>query len=360
MFAGNFGLGLGLATLNAGSNDGTLISAAGSANPVIQSFATGGNSPVSGFVGDFNGFADLVVANNGDGHLALVLGGSGGLSLSQSLSNPAAPNPTSVSFGGFADNVLSFYVSTSGREAALEMAFNLDGAGAIAGPGSAPSLGPSSPGVTIVQVSQLGGSSGSVLDLIANLITLTVLPENLESELESAGSGTTLLAAFSPGGPTGSGQGLSQSSSKNDDGNGDADVKDQGSTTEPAAAGPANAAIDCLAPWARFVVGLDDAWHELRARLAESERVRVGPARNRERCSHRCATRPVPAIFRTHSQARSISAWHEIRLRFARRHQTSSSLQDEWAYDYANERSPENHAGGPHARLVPSPLALGP
>ena len=94
LFLGNFnGLGLGLATLNAGSNDGTLISNAGSANPVIQSFATGGNSPIAGFAGDFNGngFTDLVVGNNGDGNLALLLGGSGGLSLSQSLSNPAAP-----------------------------------------------------------------------------------------------------------------------------------------------------------------------------------------------------------------------------------------------------------------------------
>src|SRR5579863_2869505 len=40
LFLGNFnGQGLGLATLNAGSNDGTLISNSGSANPVIQSFA---------------------------------------------------------------------------------------------------------------------------------------------------------------------------------------------------------------------------------------------------------------------------------------------------------------------------------
>ena len=73
-----------MATLNAGSNDGTLISGLGSANPVIQSFPTGGDSPTTGFAGDFtgDGFTDLVVGNNGDGHLALLLGGPGGLSLS--------------------------------------------------------------------------------------------------------------------------------------------------------------------------------------------------------------------------------------------------------------------------------------
>ena len=77
LFLGDFnGLGQGLATLNAGSNDGTLISGLGSASPVTQSFATGGDSPTTGFAGDFtgDGFTDLVVGNNGDGHLALLDG----------------------------------------------------------------------------------------------------------------------------------------------------------------------------------------------------------------------------------------------------------------------------------------------
>ena len=129
LFLGNFnGLGQGLATLNAGSNDGTLISGIGSANPVTQSFPTGGDSPTTGFAGDFtgNGFTDLVVGNNGDGHLALLLGGSGGLSLSQTLISAEAPNPTGLSFAGVSDGLLSFYVSTAGREAAMNLAFNLE------------------------------------------------------------------------------------------------------------------------------------------------------------------------------------------------------------------------------------------
>src|SRR5262249_8598671 len=87
LFLGNFGggSGLGLATLNAGSNNGTLITGTGSANPVFQTFPTGGNAPTSGFAGDFtgDGYTDLVVGNNGDGHVALLLGGAGGLSLAQ-------------------------------------------------------------------------------------------------------------------------------------------------------------------------------------------------------------------------------------------------------------------------------------
>ena len=80
-WATSAGSGLGLATLNAGSNDGTLITGLGSASPLTQTFATGGDRPTTGFAGDFNGngFTDLVVGNNGDGHLALLLGGAGGL-----------------------------------------------------------------------------------------------------------------------------------------------------------------------------------------------------------------------------------------------------------------------------------------
>src|SRR5262249_45196071 len=48
LFLGNFnGLGQGLATLNSGSNDGTLITGIGLANPVTQSFSTGGDSPTA-------------------------------------------------------------------------------------------------------------------------------------------------------------------------------------------------------------------------------------------------------------------------------------------------------------------------
>ena len=187
LFLGDFnGLGQGLATLNAGSNDGTLISNLGSANPVTQTFPTGGDSPTSGFAGDFtgDGFTDLVVGNNGDGRLALLMGGSGGLSLSQTLVSAEAPNPTSLSFAGVSDGLLSFYVSTAGREAAMDLAFDLDGgAGSEAGLTTvavAPSGGSSLEGVlsqatsgSVQQVSQLLTISGTTLDLAATLLTVS-------------------------------------------------------------------------------------------------------------------------------------------------------------------------------------------
>ncbi len=194
LFLGNFnGLGQGLATLNAGSNDGTLISNLDAANPVTQTFATGGDSPTSGFAGDFtgNGFTDLVVGNNGDGHLALLLGGSGGLSLSQTLVSPEAPNPTSLSFAGVSDGQLSFYVSTAGHEAAMNLAFNLDGDTGGSEPGSpvvaVSPTGESSPSAvlsqattgSVQQVSQLLSLSGTTLDLAATLLTVSVVSGEL-------------------------------------------------------------------------------------------------------------------------------------------------------------------------------------
>jgi hypothetical protein len=271
LFVGNFnGLGQGLATINAGSNDGTLISSLGSPSPRTQTFATGGDSPTSGFAGDFtgNGLNDLVVGNNGDGHLALLMGGSSGLSLSQTLVSPEAPNPTSLSFAGVSDGLLSFYVSTAGREAALSLAFNLEG-GAGVEPGSLP-VAATSTGETSVsavltlaatgsvqQVSQLLSFTGTTLNLAATLLSVSVLPGNFEGESSGAvatagavGLGQPVVQPQVKGGPNGSDP--------------EAGTDDAGAVTgQPAAA---------VAPlWERLSIGLERAWEQARAAIRELE-----------------------------------------------------------------------------------------
>jgi hypothetical protein len=273
LFVGNFnGLGQGLATINAGSNNGTLISSLGSAGPRTQTFATGGDSPTSGFAGDFtgNGFTDLVVGNNGDGHLALLMGGSSGLSLSQTLTSAEAPNPTSLSFAGVSDGLLNFYVSTAGREAAMNLAFNLEG-GAGVEPGSSPvavtSTGETSVSAVLTlattgsvqQVSQLLSFTGTTLNLAATLLSVSVLPGNFEGE---SGGGAVATA-----GAIGLGQPVVQPQGK-----GGPNGSDPEAGTEDAGAATGQpVGSETLPLWERLSIGLERAWEQARAAIRELE-----------------------------------------------------------------------------------------
>ncbi len=288
LFLGNFnGLGQGLATLNSGSNDGTLISGIGSANPVTQSFPTGGDSPTTGFAGDFtgNGFTDLVVGNNGDGHLALLTGGLGGLSLFQTLSSAEVPNPTALSFGGVSDGLLSFYVSTAGHEAATNLTFNLSGGpesgesgGGVPSVVVTPTEG-SSAGVlsqatsgSVQQVSQLLSLSGTTLDLAATLLSVSVV------EIESGG-GTS-----GAGGSTGPGQGSSQANDSS------SDSGDEPSDEAKPDDGVSQTIVERATAWERLVLGLERSWERARAVIlevdgrspaAENRKATVPPATGR-------------------------------------------------------------------------------
>ena len=285
LFLGDFsGKGMQIATLNSGSDTLSVINPSG----VIQTVSAGGVRPVAGFAGNFSdsGFTDLVVADNGDGRFVLFTGGENGLSLSQTFTTEEDPNPTSLSFAGFSDGEISFYASTEGRETASLLAFRLDENGApepvdaLTGEGLAPATEQSaSPALaaatagTFAQVAQLLGKSGSPLDLIATLFTVSVLPGDLEfTSIELAG--VDLIANFTPAAvPTASGQSLGQ--------NGDG--MSEGATQPPPQAVERDAASDStdfspLPLWGRIAIGLDRAWEEVRARLLESERVQPAPA----------------------------------------------------------------------------------
>jgi hypothetical protein len=275
LFLGDFtGSGTQIATLNAGSDTISLIGRRG----VIQTISTGGLLPTSGFAGDFegNGFADLVVGNNADGHIALLLGGPGGLSLSQTLSSPEAPSPTSLSFGGVSDGVLSFYVASAGREAALGLAFDLAG-----GTGAEGTAGPSVPGGplspagalaqaatgTFQQVAQLLSLNGSTLDLAAALFTVAVVPG--ASEGESGGAGPAATAALAPAGVQGVTQGLGRGPDRGGSASPEAADRDEDQAQTWDEPGPER--VDRLPEWARLGMGLDRAWLRVRDAFRESE-----------------------------------------------------------------------------------------
>jgi hypothetical protein len=306
LFLGNFsGSGLGLATLNAGSNNGTLIGNVGSPNPVIQSFPTGGNSPTSGFAGDFtnNGFTDLVVGNNGDGQLALLLGGPSGLSLSQVLSSAEVPNPTALSFAGVSNGLLEFYVSTAGVEAAMNLAFDLNASpesesgGGVASVDVSPSAGLSVGGVlaeltsgSVQQVALLLNLTGTTLDLAATLLTVSVV------ETESSAASAVTASSTSPG----------QSQANGNGGSGESE--DELAENPEGAAPAVQAVVEKMPPWERQSMGFERAWERAREWILEleSQRPTAGDKKpSGQPAVSRPPERPDPATTQRTTDARS-------------------------------------------------------
>jgi hypothetical protein len=272
LFVGNFtGAGTDIAALNGGSNTISLIGPSG----VIETVPAGGLRPSSGFEGDFtdNGFSDLVVGSTGSGVFSLLLGGAGGLTLSQSFTSEAVPSPTSLSFAGVSDGVISFYAASAGREAASLLAFNINQQGNVtvvfAGEGLAAAtiqsagavLASATTGV-FQQVAQLLGQSGSALDLIAPLFTVSVIPVEFETQA-TGGSGVALLANFLPG--TGSAVVQAQTQPRPESSSGGDAVAAQPRQEQAPDGHHDDAPSQPL--WERIATGIDRAWEQLRIDL---------------------------------------------------------------------------------------------
>jgi hypothetical protein len=127
-FVGNFNGQPDLVTVNAGSNDLTFVSGFEGASPLVTTIASGGEDPTTAFAfASSSGFEDLVVGNGGNGVLALFEGGSDGLSLTSTTTEPDLPSPTALVFAGLGGGAVQFYAATEGREAAALVALSLGG-----------------------------------------------------------------------------------------------------------------------------------------------------------------------------------------------------------------------------------------
>ncbi len=119
-FVGNFDRapGLDLVTINAGSNDLSFFSGFGAG----RRFGSGGDTPLAGASGDFNGdgFSDLLVANNGDGVVSLLVGDAGGLALARTFTHADLLHPTALALAT-GDGVVDVYVTAEGRESAIHL-----------------------------------------------------------------------------------------------------------------------------------------------------------------------------------------------------------------------------------------------
>ncbi len=286
-FVGKFDGQTDLVTVNAGSNDLTIISGFEGSNAVVGTIASGGVDPTTAF--DFtadDGFEDLVVGNSGDGELALYEGGDDGLDLVSVESEPDLPDPTDMAFSALTGGEVEFYAATAGREeadlVALSLSIELEtgtgtgsgtsgespsspsavsptgtGEASASSPGSAQPALPGTIAASLASASfQLVALHDSSLPLVATvlMLTLEVEGEGAVSALPETEALGIVASLMSPGISAGQG---SLSATR---GGGSEWGPIEGSE-EPGATGQERSAV--LAPWERFVLGLDEALEEL-------------------------------------------------------------------------------------------------
>ena len=244
LFVGNFDGKPDLVTVNAGSNDLTLISDFLGADPVTSTIASGGIDPVTAFsFSSGTGFDNLVVGNSGDGVLALFEGSEEGLTLTSSETNPDLPSPSALVFAGVAGGQVQFYAATEGREAAALVALSLGGEIA---PPSAADLSPTP------AVAQLVPLQESSLALVGTLLITTLPSSATEVNLGPAETEVATTVSLSTAGPVGPGQGVPAQGRGEETGAGGDETPAQ---PEPAKAG----AEPPAASWQNRVLGTDEA-----------------------------------------------------------------------------------------------------
>jgi len=246
---GNFNGQTDLVTVNAGSNDLTLISGFEGANPTTSTITSGGVEQDTAFAFGSGGFEDLVVGNGGDGALALFEGGPAGLSLTSVENEPNLPDPTALAFSALSGGQVQFYAATAGRESAELVALSLGVESAFISSSTASSA--ANP------VAQLVPLSESSLPLVATVLTLTIAVPGAELNIGLVETETTAVAAFLPGTGVSVGQGLSLEGRGGPGG-------DDGAELDVPGEGVAGAVPAAIAPWQRYVIGQDEALEQFR------------------------------------------------------------------------------------------------
>jgi hypothetical protein len=245
IFTGNFDGKPDLVTVNAGSNDLTLISDFMAAGAVTESISSGGTDPVTAFsFSAGSGFDDLVVGNGGDGVLALFEGSDQGLTLSSSETNPDLPSPSALVYAGLAGGQVQFYGASEGREAAALVALSLGGE-------IAPALAPVAPATpAVAQVVPLQESS---LALVGTFLITTLPSPTAEVNLESAESEVATTVSLATTAPASFGQSVPVQP-RGDEGGGSGEE-----LPVPTQEAKAAAEVPGAPSWQGHVLGTDEA-----------------------------------------------------------------------------------------------------
>jgi hypothetical protein len=243
LFVGNFDGKPDLVTVNAGSNDLTLISDFMSADHVTSTISSGGTDPETAFsFSTSSGFDDLVVGNGGDGVLSLFEGGDQGLTLTSSQTNPDLPSPSAVVYAGLAGGDVQFYAASAGREAAALVALSLGGE-------IAPIASPATPATPVVP--QLIPLQESSVTLVGTLLITTLPSSEAEVILARAETEVAATVSQSSSAPVAPNQSVLVEIRSDETGGGD-EPPAQAQAAKDAAEAPAGF-------WQRHVLGTDEA-----------------------------------------------------------------------------------------------------
>jgi hypothetical protein len=255
IFAGSFtgGSSLDVVALDPGTSEVTLISDLRDGAPTFQSFSTGGFDPVAGFslLGS-DGFLDLVVANRGDGSVALLEGGLDGLSLGAVNSSLAGLGLTGLAFASLHGNDLSLFAVAEGQQAAsLLVLFT---------PSPLP-FGVGAPGLSLLPLEEQS------LPIIATFVQADVSSSSSAVGTASAGREEGISAVSLGQGPFGNKVDESEASD------------DEEFVSEP---GPVPPAALARSVWKRVMIGLDQAFEEFRRAMDQVRRSIDDPRQDEE------------------------------------------------------------------------------
>src|SRR5271157_3685277 len=223
----------GLLTVNSGSNDLTLITDFTGSSP-SRTFASGGLDPVAALMfHSGNGFDNLIVANNGDGHVALLKGSAEGLILDPRDIQDLL-SPTALALSSFTGGMVQVYAATEGndRDATL-LTFQLGG-----------ELGATVPGLQPLR--------DAALPLIATLLTLTIETSTAEFDLSATNGEAAAAVSFLPVSTVTAGQSLPEHAST-----GESENSDQEEPNKPQE--PDLPVTRESSSWQPFLMGLDEA-----------------------------------------------------------------------------------------------------
>ena len=246
----------------------TLITGLATGSPLTRIFSSGGFDPFSALaVTRADGLADLLVANRGDGSIALLQGGPLGLTLDDDSRVTGMPTASALALASVHNDTLEVYSVSPGEEAATLLAFALspsESSSGSGGSGSSLALTAGVQGLTLVSFREAS------LPLLATL-SATVIEAETEGQAAGSGASTPVEIAALGSTASGFGQGPLADSLADDDSEGDGgDLPPDPQVADESAEAPSS--------WHREALGLEAAFDEYRRSAFSKPRPEPVPA----------------------------------------------------------------------------------